>query len=88
MLATHRRLQQEIMTLEEATQPDAKPSSKKRRLKEVRRMEAKVKACLEEGRIEDDIKDLRMEKVFSSASTKQAMVARVSSRSPQSASLI
>lgn len=41
-------------------------------------MEMRVKTALEEGRIEDDIKDVRLEKVFG-VSTKQAMIARVSS---------
>lgn len=82
MLATHRRLQQEVASLEEATRPDAKPSrSKKQRLRDVRKMEARVKAALDEGRIEEDLKDIRMEKVFSTASTKQAMIARVRSYS-------
>ena len=39
----------------------------------------KVKLALDEGRIEDEIKGLKMEKVFSRASTKQAMIARVCS---------
>ncbi|KAK0491556.1 hypothetical protein IW261DRAFT_1547588 [Armillaria novae-zelandiae] len=77
MLSTHRRLMQEVETLAEATKPENKPSaSKKRRLKDVRKMEVRVKAALEEGRIEDELKDIRMEKVFSSMSTKQAMIAR------------
>ncbi|KAG5648698.1 hypothetical protein DXG03_000044 [Asterophora parasitica] len=77
MLATQQRLLAEIRKLEEATRPDAKPSpSKKKRLKEVRKMEKRVKAALDEGRIEDDLPDVRMEKVFSKASTKQAMIAR------------
>ncbi|KAK0230219.1 hypothetical protein IW262DRAFT_385611 [Armillaria fumosa] len=77
MLSTHRRLMQEVETLAEATKPENKPSaSKKRRLKDVRKMEVRVKAALDEGRIEDELKDIRMEKVFSSMSTKQAMIAR------------
>ncbi|KAG5650089.1 hypothetical protein H0H81_000806 [Sphagnurus paluster] len=77
MIATQRRLRDEIRTLEEATRPELKPSlSKKKRLKDVRKMERRVTAALEEGRIEDDIPDVRMEKVFSKASTKQAMIAR------------
>ncbi|KAH9173359.1 hypothetical protein EDB89DRAFT_723307 [Lactarius sanguifluus] len=36
----------------------------------------RLKAALDEGRIEEDIKGVKMEKVFSRASTKQAMVAR------------
>ncbi|GLB34223.1 putative peptidase C19 family protein [Lyophyllum shimeji] len=77
MLSTHKRLLNEIRALEEATRPDVKPSnSKKRRLKEVKKMEKRVKAALDEGRIEDDLPDVRMDKVFSKASTKQAMIAR------------
>ncbi|KAF8076816.1 hypothetical protein FPV67DRAFT_1472780 [Lyophyllum atratum] len=77
MLATHKRLLTEIRNLEEATRPEAKPStSKKKRLKDVRKMEKQVKAVLEEGRIEDELPGVRMEKVFSKASTKQAMIAR------------
>jgi len=78
ILATYHRLQREMHTLEEATKPEAKPSSsKKRRLKEVKRMEARVKAAITQGRIEDDLKDIRLEKVTSPASTKQSMIARV-----------
>ncbi|KAG2013064.1 hypothetical protein CC2G_010001 [Coprinopsis cinerea AmutBmut pab1-1] len=77
LVATHNRLKQELATLEEATKPGTNPSSsKKRRLKEVRKFEARVRAALAEGRIEDDLKDVRIEKVFSPASTKQAMIAR------------
>ena len=78
MLATHRRLLNDIKTLEEATRPEARPSaSKKRRLKEVYKMERQVQTALEEGRIEDDLRNVRMDKVFSKASSKQAMIARV-----------
>lgn len=78
MLATHRRLLHDIKALEEATRPEAKPSpSKKRRLREVLKMERRVKAAIDEGRIEDDMPDVRMEKVISKNSTKQAMIARV-----------
>ncbi|KAG6809578.1 hypothetical protein H0H92_015699 [Tricholoma furcatifolium] len=77
LIATHKRLLVDIRTLEEATRPEAKPSSsKKKRLKEVKKMEKRVLTALEEGRIEDDIPDVRIEKVFSKASTKQAMIAR------------
>ncbi len=79
MLATHRRLQHEAEKATEAVaaDPDA-AQSKKKRAREARRLEAKMKAALEEGRIEEDIKGVKMEKVFSKASTKQAMIARVS----------
>jgi hypothetical protein len=78
MLATHRRLTNEVKVLEEATRPEVKPSaSKKRRLKEVCKMERQVRTALEEGRIEDDLRNVRMDKVFSKSSSKQAMIARV-----------
>ncbi|KAF5322338.1 hypothetical protein D9619_000232 [Psilocybe cf. subviscida] len=57
----------------------SKPSnSKKKRLKEVKRMESRVKTALTEGRIEDDslLEGVRLERVVSPASTKQAMIAR------------
>ncbi|KAG6919764.1 hypothetical protein DXG01_001603 [Tephrocybe rancida] len=77
MVATQKRLASEIRSLEEATRPEAKPSSsKKKRLKEVRKMEKRVQTALEEGRIEENFPDVRIEKVFSKASTKQAMIAR------------
>lgn len=79
LLATSRRLETEYRTLEEAARPEARPTeSKKRRLAAVRKMKNRVNAALEEGRIEDDLKDVRLEKVYSDLSTKQAMIARVS----------
>ncbi|KAI3611686.1 hypothetical protein WG66_007653 [Moniliophthora roreri] len=71
--ATHRRLIGELETLSQVQNPTP---SKKKRLKEVRKMEAKVRAALEQGRIEDELEGVRMEKVFSAMSTKQAMIAR------------
>ncbi|KAK0499521.1 hypothetical protein EDD18DRAFT_1151511 [Armillaria luteobubalina] len=71
MLSTHRRLMQEVEALK-----TSRLRRRKRRLKDVRKMEIRVKAALDEGRIEDELKDIRMEKVFSSMSTKQAMIAR------------
>ena len=59
----------------------AKPSqSKKRRYKEVKKMENRVHTALDEGRIEDEtlLEGVRLEKIVSPASTKQAMIARVS----------
>ncbi|KAI0796253.1 hypothetical protein BC629DRAFT_1616183 [Irpex lacteus] len=77
MVATLARLQDEADKLTEATSSDADPSSsKKRRAREARKLVARVKASLDEGRIEEDIKGVKMEKVFSKASTKQSMVAR------------
>lgn len=77
LVETHRHLRLDIAILEEATKPEMHPShSKKKRLREFRRTEARVRSALQEGRIEDDIKDVRMERVVSPA-TKQAMIARV-----------
>jgi len=79
MLATHKRLVQDAEKLAETKKPEtSSSSSRKKRTREVRKMLNLVKAALDEGRIEDDIKGLRMERVFSRASTKQAMIARVS----------
>jgi ubiquitin carboxyl-terminal hydrolase 1 len=78
LLATHCRLIAEAERLAEAIKGDPNASvSKKKRAREARRLEGRVKAALEEGRIEDDLKGVKIEKVFSKASTKQAMIARV-----------
>lgn len=78
MLATYRRLEAEAEKLTEIANADHDPStSKKKRAREARKLAARVKAALDDGRIEEDIKGVKMEKVFSKASTKQAMIARV-----------
>jgi len=43
-------------------------------------MEQRIRTALEEGRIEDEtlLEGVKLEKVISPASTKQAMIARVS----------
>ena len=48
------------------------------KLTEMKALEAKVAKAIAEGRIEEDIRGVTMERFFSRASTKQAMVARVS----------
>ncbi|KAF9266133.1 cysteine proteinase [Marasmius fiardii PR-910] len=73
MSATHKRLLGDIETLSKVENPS---SSKKKRLKEAKKMEAKVKAAIMQGRIEEDLPDLRLEKIVSGMSTKQAMIAR------------
>jgi ubiquitin carboxyl-terminal hydrolase 1 len=79
MLATHRRLIQEADKLAESIKGDPNVSaSRRKRAREAKKLEARVKAALDEGRIEDELKGVKMEKVFSKASTKQAMIARVS----------
>lgn len=83
MLATYRRLEQEAEKHQEAASATTDPtSSKKKRARDSRKLLARVKAALDEGRIEEDIKSVKMEKVFSTASTKQSMVARVRLRPP------
>ena len=79
MLATYKRLEQEASKTTEAAAAtnDATPS-KKKRARDSRKLLARVKAALDEGRIEEDIKGVKLEKVFSRASTKQSMIARVS----------
>ncbi|KAG7097515.1 hypothetical protein E1B28_004858 [Marasmius oreades] len=73
LFATEKRLLGEIETLSKVENPS---NSKKKRLKEFKRMQAKVKAVIEEGRIEEDLPDVRLEKIVSPMSTKQAMIAR------------
>jgi ubiquitin carboxyl-terminal hydrolase 1 len=80
LLATHEKLSIEAKRLTEAvskSESGTVSSSKKKRAREARKLEARVKAALDEGRIEDDIKGVTLEKVFSRCSTKQAMIARV-----------
>jgi ubiquitin carboxyl-terminal hydrolase 1 len=81
MRATLRRLEQDAERLTaEAAKSSSVSQSKKKRLREVKRFALRLKTALEEGRVEEDIKGIKIEKVFSRASTKQAMVARVSKR--------
>lgn len=79
LVATHRKLANEAIRLSESTEAEGGAShSKRKRAREARKLEMRVRAALEEGRIEDDIKGVTLERVYSKASTKQAMVARVS----------
>jgi len=79
MRATHQKLRQEADRLAAAANADPNASaSKKKRAKEARKLEIRVQTALEHGRLEEDIKGIKLEKVFSRASTKQAMIARVS----------
>jgi ubiquitin carboxyl-terminal hydrolase 1 len=54
--------------------------TKKKKYKEAKKMEQRIRTALEEGRIEDEtlLDGVKLEKVISPASTKQAMIARVS----------
>ncbi|RPD80747.1 cysteine proteinase [Lentinus tigrinus ALCF2SS1-7] len=77
MLATYQRLQHEADRLTEASQAVNDPtSSKKKRARDSKKLLARVKAALDEGRIEEDIRGVKLEKVLSKASTKQSMIAR------------
>lgn len=79
MKATHLKLRQEADRLAAAVNADPTASiSKKKRAKDARKLELKVQAALDHGRLEEDVKGVKLEKVFSRASTKQAMIARVS----------
>ncbi|KAF8450674.1 hypothetical protein L210DRAFT_956458 [Boletus edulis BED1] len=77
VIATHERLALEAERLEKLVNSDAQATiSKKRKAKEARKLEARLKASLDHGRLEEDVKGVRLDKVFSRASTKQAMIAR------------
>ena len=51
--------------------------SKKKRAQEARKLASRIKALIDEGRVEEDVKGVQVVKI-TRASTKQAMVARVS----------
>ncbi|VDC00013.1 unnamed protein product [Peniophora sp. CBMAI 1063] len=73
LLATLSHLREEVQRLSD----DPKPTnSRKKRLRELKGQVAKVETLLREKREEEDVKDLKLVRVFSRASTKQAMVAR------------
>lgn len=77
MKATHLKLRQEADRLAAAVNADPTASiSKKKRVKEARKLELRVQSALDHGRLEEDVKGVKLEKVFSRASTKQAMIAR------------
>jgi ubiquitin carboxyl-terminal hydrolase 1 len=82
MHATLRRLEQDAERLSAEAGKSSVSQSKKKRVREAKRLAARLKTALEEGRIEEDIKGIKIEKVYSRASTKQAMVARVSDAFP------
>lgn len=78
MEATYHRLSEEADRLTKSINSEKDVStSKKKRARDARKYASRVKAALDEGRIEEDIRGVTLERVFSKASTKQAMVARV-----------
>ncbi|OAX43276.1 cysteine proteinase [Rhizopogon vinicolor AM-OR11-026] len=77
MKATHQKLKYDADRLAVAVSADPNVSvSKKKRARDARKLEIKLQTALDHGRVEEDIKGVRLEKVFSKASTKQAMIAR------------
>ncbi|CAL1700068.1 unnamed protein product [Somion occarium] len=76
MIFTYKKLEEEAERLTEAAGAHEASPSKKKRAREARKLAARVKAALDEGRIEEDIRGVKMEKVLSRESTKQAMIAR------------
>jgi ubiquitin carboxyl-terminal hydrolase 1 len=83
MLATHQKLLAEAERMTALMTIEASPSSsKKKRALDARKLEARVRAAIEEGRIEEDIPGVKLEKVYSKESTKQVMIARVSMLPP------
>ena len=83
MLATHQRLLADAERATALMTIEPNPSvSRKKRAREARRLEGRVKAAIEDGRIEEDIPGVKLEKVYSRESTKQVMIARVSTPPP------
>ena len=76
MTATLCKLEAEVIKLSVPTE-GPETTSKKKRIRDAKQLVTRVKAALEEGRIEEDVKGVTMEKVVSRSSTKQAMLARV-----------
>ncbi|CAE6343403.1 unnamed protein product [Rhizoctonia solani] len=84
MKATHNRLLGEIERQQtnaaNATMPGEKPkatTSRKKRERETRKLEELVRKAITDRKVEDEIKGLKMEKVYSNHSTKQVMIARL-----------
>jgi ubiquitin carboxyl-terminal hydrolase 1 len=87
MIATHNRLLAEIERQQanaaNAAMPGEKEkprvtTSRKKRERETRKLEEAVRKAIADRKVEDEIKGLTMEKVYSKQSTKQVMIARVS----------
>ena len=79
MLATLNKLVAETEQTKALMMTELKPSASLRnRANKADELRARVKDAIEEGRIEEEIPGLKLEKVYSSESTKQVMIARVS----------
>ncbi|CEL59594.1 hypothetical protein RSOLAG1IB_03527 [Rhizoctonia solani AG-1 IB] len=81
MKATHNRLLGEIQRQQaNAAISGEKPkatTSRKKRERETRKLEELVRKAITDRKVEDEIKGLKMEKVYSKHSTKQVMIARL-----------
>ena len=79
MVVTHQKLLAEAERMTALMTIEPNPSASRRtRVRDARELQARVKAAIEEGRIEEDIPGVKLEKVYSKESTKQVMIARVS----------
>ncbi|KAG9073749.1 hypothetical protein FS749_014720 [Ceratobasidium sp. UAMH 11750] len=84
MMATHRRLLVEIerqkfeagITMPGEKEKPKATTSKRKRERETRKHEELVRKALVDRKVEEEIKGLKMEKVYSKRSTKQVMIAR------------
>jgi ubiquitin carboxyl-terminal hydrolase 1 len=76
MQATLRKLEADVIRISAPTDAP-ETSSRKKRISNAQKLVKRVKTALDEGRIEDDIKGVKLEKVISRSSTKQTMLARV-----------
>ncbi|KAB5595413.1 hypothetical protein CTheo_1090 [Ceratobasidium theobromae] len=83
MIATHNRLlaeieRQKVNALNAAVigEKSKATSSRKKRERETRKLEETVSRAIADKKVEDEIKGLRMEKIYSRQSTKQVMIAR------------
>ncbi|KZP00309.1 cysteine proteinase, partial [Calocera viscosa TUFC12733] len=75
MLATLRKLGQDTQRLGGGGEEGRSPSKKKRG-RDAKRLEGRVREAIEGNRLEEDIKGVKMERVYSSSSSKQTMIAR------------
>ena len=79
MVATHQKLLAEAERMTALITIESNPStSKMKRASDARKLESRVRVAIQEGRIEEDIPGVKLEKVYSRESTKQVMIARVS----------
>ncbi|KAG8948616.1 hypothetical protein FRC03_000671 [Tulasnella sp. 419] len=76
MLATVRKLKAEVDRLLSTSDDQPVTSARKTRARQTKKLQQKVQEALDQRDIEQDIKGVKLEKVVSSCSTKQVMIAR------------